>query len=102
MLQRARLGLVCITSSERCRFRTITRTQYLLMSKSKRARICLALVVVRQRSAFASWFTPTSSSYERVPWIEVEARGKECAITALRQQTSPTRRAAKASNPALK
>jgi len=31
-----RFGLVCVTYSDECRFRTITRTQYLLLSKSKR------------------------------------------------------------------
>jgi len=66
-------GLVCITSTEECRYRTITRTRFLQLKLKEQH-------LDRNHSESITEFPPC---FKNAPWIEVEARGKERAIAAL-------------------
>ncbi|RUS99839.1 hypothetical protein DSM107003_04230 [Trichormus variabilis SAG 1403-4b] len=76
------LGLVCITSDQQVRFRTITRTRYLTLSLQQREDTLRELYQHNLRCLDGA-LSFCQKAYYQVPWIEVEAKHKEKAITHL-------------------
>jgi UV DNA damage endonuclease len=81
------LGLVCITSDQQVRFRTITRTRYLKLSLQQREDTLRELYQHNLRCLDGALTFCQKQNirlyHYQVPWIEVEAKHKEKAIAHL-------------------